>query len=95
VNAAKHKDQPIHGSPDRRETIASPIPRPHLRRLRPPLPQDLPPPPLLPSCGGGMELIGKQNSLPEAGGRSGSWKKLPAGLLSKVAATGQDSYDKK
>jgi len=29
--------------------------------LRPPLPQDLPPPPLLPRCGEGIEQIGSAN----------------------------------
>ena len=41
------------------DVIAYEIPRPTFARQKPPLPQDLPPPPLLPSCGGGMGQIGE------------------------------------
>lgn len=56
-------------SDQRREKAACEIHRPAFARQKPPLPQDLPPPPPIPSCGGGIEQIGKRNSLPEAGGR--------------------------
>ena len=39
---------------ERREKAASQISRPTFARLKPSLPQDLPPPPRLPSCGVGM-----------------------------------------
>ena len=42
-------------TPDqRRQNAASQISRPTFARLKPSLPQDLPPPPRLPSCGVGM-----------------------------------------
>jgi len=45
---------------ERRETIASELPLPTFARQETPLPRDLPPPPLLPSCGGGVEQIGRR-----------------------------------
>jgi len=55
-----NQDRPVHGGigPAPEESWLS-IPLPAFSRLKPPLPQDLPPPPLLPSCGGGMGQIGE------------------------------------
>ncbi|MGV8126557.1 MAG: hypothetical protein ACP5PV_05035 [Methanothrix sp.] len=56
----------ISATDQRQEKAASQIHLPTFAPHKPPLPQGLPPPPLLPSCGGEMEQIGRQNLLHEA-----------------------------
>jgi hypothetical protein len=48
----------ISATDQRRKKVASEISRPTFARLKPPMPQDLPPPPPLPSCGGGWSRSG-------------------------------------
>ena len=48
------------------DVIAYETHRPTIAPQKLPLPQDLPPPPLLSSCGGWMEQIGRGNSLHKA-----------------------------
>ena len=70
------------------DVIAYEIHLPTFARQKPPLP-------LLPSCGGGNKQIRRHNSLYEAGSVFWTAEDASSRLLSKVAATGQDSYDKK
>lgn len=56
----------ISATDQRLENATSEIHRPTFARLRPPLPQDLLLPPRSQASDGGMEQIGRRNSLPEA-----------------------------
>lgn len=53
----------ISATDQRLENATSEIHRPTFARLRPPLPQDLPLPPRSQASDGGMEQIGRRNSL--------------------------------